>query len=103
MEVKFISKELRMLYETGHSRKYSKIPQVIVKKLSRAVAVLQASVVIQDVWKFPAYKFEHLASSDIYSMRLDRVWRLEMSIEWTNDDCTIGIIGLSDLTRHYGN
>ena len=38
-----------------------------------------------------------------YSMRMDRTWRLEMEIEWTNDDCSIGIIGLYDLTKHYGD
>jgi len=103
MEVRFLSDDLKELYEKGYSRKYRKVPPEVVKKLPRAVDVLSAAVFIQDIWKFPAYKFEHLEGSNRYSMRLNITWRLEMEITWTNDECTIGIIGLDDLTHHYGD
>lgn len=103
MEVKFLNEELKILYQTGSSKKYKKVPAQITRKLVRAVDVLSAASVIQDVWKFPAYNFEHLEGNKRYSMRMDRTWRLEMEIEWTNKDCTIGIIGLDDLTKHYGD
>ena len=103
MEVKFLNDELKLLYQTGSSKKYKTVPEQVTKKLVRAVDVLSAATAIQDVWNFPAYHFEHLEGNKRYSMRMDRTWRLEMEIEWTNDECSIGIIGLYDLTKHYGD
>ena len=103
MEVKFLNEELKLLYTKGSSKKYKTVPEQVTKKLVRAVDVLSAATVIQDVWKFPSYNFEHLEGNKRYSMRMDRTWRLEMEIEWTNDECSIGIIGLYDLTKHYGD
>ena len=103
MEVKFLNDELKLLYQTGSSKKYKTVPVQVAKKLVRAVDVLSAATVIQDVWNFPAYHFEHLEGNKGYSMRMDRTCRLEMEIEWTNEDCSIGIIGLYDLTKHYGD
>ena len=103
MEVKFLNDELKLLYQTGSSKKYKTVPMQVAKKLVRAVDVLSAAIVIQDVWKFPSYNFEHLEGNKRYSMRMDRTWLLEMEIEWTNDECSIGIIGLYDLTKHYGD
>jgi len=37
-----------------------------------------------------------------YSARLKKKYRLEMTIRWINDKCTIGIIGLEDISNHYG-
>lgn len=103
MKVKFVNEELKLLYQTSSSKKYKNVPTQIVKKLVRAVDVLSAATVIQDLWNFPSYRFEHLQGNNRYSMRMDRTWRLEMEIEWTNNECTIGIIGLYDLTKHYGD
>ena len=103
MEVKFLTDELKLLYQTGSSKKYKTVPMQVAKKLVCAVDVLSAATVIQDVWKFPSYNFEHLEGTKRYSMRMDRTGRLEMEIEWTNNECTIGIIGLYDLTKHYGD
>ncbi|MCI6892206.1 MAG: type II toxin-antitoxin system RelE/ParE family toxin [Treponema sp.] len=60
MEVKFLTDELKLLYQTGSSKKYKTVPMQVAKKLVRAVDVLSAATVIQDVWKFPSYNFEHL-------------------------------------------
>ena len=103
MEVKFLNEELKVLYEKGFSKKYKTVPVQVSKKFVRAVDVLSAAIKIQDVWKFPSYNFKHLEGNKRYSMRMDITWRLEIEIEWTNDECTIGIIGLYDLTRHYGD
>ena len=37
-----------------------------------------------------------------YSAKLNKKYRLEMTIRWINDKCTIGIIGLEDISNHYG-
>ena len=54
MEVKFLTDELKLLYQTGSSKKYKTVPMQVAKKLVRAVDVLSAATVIQDVWKFPS-------------------------------------------------
>lgn len=101
MEVIFNNKYLQELYTTGVSLKYKKIPVQVVKKLPLAVRILQQLEVIQDIWKYPGYNFEKLQGTNQYSMRLGRTWRLIMEIDWANDEKTIGIIGLEDLTYHY--
>ena len=72
MEVKFLNEELKVLYQTGSSKKYKTVPKQVAKKLVRAVDVLSAATVIQDVWKFPSYNFEHHEGNNRYSMRMDR-------------------------------
>lgn len=101
MEVTFNNKDLEALYSLGKSKAYRKVPPNVTRKLVRAYEVLVSSETIQDIWLFPAYKFESLGNSR-YSMRLTIVWRLEMNITWKNSDCTIGIIGLENLSYHYG-
>lgn len=104
MTIIFNNTELLELYETGQARKYRKVPQHVVRKFPRAVEVLRAAQVIQDIWRFPGYRFERLEGyPNRYSMRLDRTWRLEMSIDWDDDTCTVGIIGLEELSAHYGD
>ena len=101
MEVIFKNKHLEELYTRGKSAKYKKVPNQVVRKLSLAVQILQQITIIQDIWRYPGYNFERLQGVNQYSMRLDRTWRLIMEIDWTNDEKTIGIIGLEDLTHHY--
>lgn len=104
MEVNFINQDLEELYRTGSSRRYRKVPPDVIRKLPRAVDMLIQSTLITDIWNFPGYKFERLESySNRYSMRLGRTWRLEMQIDWEDKTCTVGIIGLDDLTAHYGD
>lgn len=104
MEVNFLNVELEQLYTTGRSKRYSKVPSEVLRKFPRAVEVLIQSTVITDLWRLPAYRFERLQGfENRYSMRLGRIWRLEMQIEWENEQCTVGIIGLDDLTHHYGD
>ena len=102
MEIKFLNSNLKELYETGSSRTYRKVPVEVIKKFPRAVDVLAAAKNIYDIWHFPSYKFEALSDKS-YSMRLNKTWRLEMEIEWKNESCTVGIVGLTDLTHHYGD
>ena len=101
MEVKFINEHLEELYSTGKSQKYKTVPADVVKRFPRAVIILEQIEIIQDIWKYPGYNFEKLEGVKQYSIRLGRTWRLIMEIDWTNEEKTIGIIGLEDLTHHY--
>ena len=101
MEVTFKNKHLEELYSTGQSKKYKKVPVDVIRKLPRAVNVLEHIAVIQDLWSYPGYNFENLQGVNQYSMRLSRTWRLIMEIDWTNPERTVGVIGLEDLSHHY--
>ena len=59
LEVIFKNKHLEELYSTGQSRKYKKVPVNVVRKLPRAVNVLEQITVIQDLWSYPGYNFEN--------------------------------------------
>ena len=66
-----------------------------------AVEILESIEVIQDIWKYPSYRFEGLINTKFYSLRFNNVWRLIMDIEWLNKEKTVGKIGLEDLSHHY--
>lgn len=103
MVVEFINKDLETLYNTGYAKKYKNVPNNIVQKLLIAVEAISSAKTIADLWKQRSYHFEHLNNSERYSMRLDIRWRLEMKINWTDTDCSIGIVGITELSRHYGD
>ncbi|AHC14116.1 hypothetical protein L21SP2_0689 [Salinispira pacifica] len=66
------------------------------------VLVIDAAVDINDFWKLPALKFEKLRGyRSRYSFRITRKYRLEADIEWKNDQHTIGIVGIDELSSHY--
>ncbi len=104
MEIDFVNKDLEELYTKGRSKKYKEVPLNIVQKMVRAVEVLKSSSSIQEIWKFPAYKFEKLQGNDRYSMRMNIVWRLELTVKWIDEKKVhVEIINLEDLTKHYGD
>lgn len=104
MEIDFVNKDLEELYTKGRSKKYKDVPLNIAQKMVKAVEVLKSSSSIQEIWKFPAYKFEKLQGNDRYSMRMNIVWRLELTVKWIDEKKVhVEIINLEDLTKHYGD
>ena len=104
MEVDFLNKDLEELYTKGRSKKYKDVSLNIAQKMVKAVEVLKTSSSIQEIWKFPAYKFEKLQGNDRYSMRMNIVWRLELTVKWIDEKKVhVEIINLEDLTKHYGD
>ncbi|MCI6479840.1 MAG: type II toxin-antitoxin system RelE/ParE family toxin [Spirochaetia bacterium] len=104
MEVDFLNKDLEELYTKGRSKKYKDVPLNIAQKMVKAVEVLKTSSSIQEIWKFPAYKFEKLQGNDRYSMRMNIVWRLELTVKWIDEKKVhVEIINLEDLIKHYGD
>ena len=52
----------------------------------------------------PSLKFEKLSgTNNRHSARLNRQYRLEMIIDWTNEKMTVGIIGIEEMSNHYGD
>lgn len=102
MEIVFNNTKLTQLYETGKSNKY-KLNKEIIEKFIEVVAILESSKDIHDLWKLPSLNFERLQGfSDRYSARINRQYRLEMTIEWTDTECIVGVIGLEEISNHYG-
>lgn len=103
MEVKVDDKELIKLIETGKSRKL-RLPDQVVEEFFAALQEVDAAANIHDLWKRPKRKFEKLRGhANRYSMRLTGKYRLEMEVTWTNDEKTIGIFLMDEISNHYGD
>lgn len=101
MQTHFVNRELRTLYETGRSRKYKLQPQV-VRKFTAAVDFIKEAEAITDFWRKPGMNYEQLSNTDIHSIRIDHRYRIEFTMDWTNEARTVGIVGITELSNHYG-
>jgi toxin HigB-1 len=101
MNVNINDKELIKLYEKGQSRKL-KLPQEVVDKFFACIQKIDAANTIHDLWKDVSLNFKKLQGyKNRYSMRLTQKWRLEMEIDWENDELTIGSFTIIDISNHY--
>lgn len=101
MEVFVKNKELQKLYETGKSKKYP-LPKNIVENFIYCMQVLEDAETIYDIWNDKSLNFEKLKGTEnSYSMRLNAKYRLEMDIDWINQECTVGIVEVTDISNHY--
>jgi len=101
VQIEFGKRGLRTLYETGACRKV-RLPAEVIRDFVVTVRMLEAAKDIYDLWQEPSLNFEKLhGSKSRYSVRLTRKWRLEMEIEWENDQNTVGILTLVEISSHY--
>lgn len=102
MKVSIESKHLLELYTTASSRKY-RVPANVAVEFVAAIRELQAAVTIHDIWReHPKRKFERLKGhANRYSMRLNKQYRLELSVAWSDPEKTIGEFTVEDLSNHY--
>jgi len=102
LEIRFHNNKLKTLYVSGKSSKY-KLDKQVITAFFEVVTILEAAKDIYDLWRQPSLNFEKLTgSTNRYSARITKQYRLEMSIEWQNDASTVGILELEDITNHYG-
>jgi len=40
-------------------------------------------------------------ASSRYSLRINRTYRLEVEIDWENEEKTVGIVGIDEISKHY--
>ena len=103
MRVEFKNKNLKELYEKGKSRKY-RIPEGVRKNFFLRIEELEAALTVYDLWNSGALHFERLKGyENRFSLRLNVQYRLEMDIEWENEEQTIGKIYITELSKHYGD
>ena len=100
MQVKFGNKHLKELYTKGRSRKY-KFQPYIAKKYALRIQQIEAADTIHDLWETASLNFE--VYDDHYSVRINQQYRIEIEIEWENEEATIGIFTIIDVTNHYGD
>jgi plasmid maintenance system killer protein len=102
LEIAFRDKKLLGLYEFGSGTKL-KLENRVVQSFFEVIAILEAAKDIYDLWKQPSLNFEKLqGEGNRYSARLGRKWRLEMSIEWQDEEMTVGVITIEAISNHYG-
>lgn len=102
MRIEF-EKELLKLYTSGKSKKIN-LPQNLITRFLLCVSYLEAAELITDLWSIPSLNFEKLkGTKNRYSVRINNVYRLEMEIDWENEEKTKGIIYLKEISKHYGD
>jgi proteic killer suppression protein len=97
----FINRHLKTLYETGRSKKYPLQKQVI-QGFFQVMAAVDAAVDIHDLQQRPSLNIERMKGTESrFSLRINRKYRLEVEIDWENEEKTIGILGIDEISTHY--
>lgn len=103
MEVYIDNKHLEQLYTEGKCKKL-KLPQTVVDKFFATVQKIGAATSIHDFLSDNGLRFKKMKGhKDLFSMRLNNQYRLEMRVKWENDAKTIGVFALTDISNHYGD
>lgn len=97
MHYEFVN-ELRTLYETGTAQG-CRIPRHIVDKFVRAIGSIESAHTLEDIRANKGFNFEKV--DDIYSMRLNRQWRLEITIVWIDKQHPCETVYPQHLSKHY--
>jgi len=101
MEVSISNKELEKLYTTGKSAKL-KLPGQVIDKYFATIQKIIAARDIHDLWNDRGLNFEKLTGTEnIYSMRLSGKYRLEMEVNWNDEQQITGSFVLKKISNHY--
>ena len=104
MELEFDNRNLLEFYTEGQSRKYKGLSSQVLKKFVMCIDTLRAANNIYDLWKSKSLRFEKLQGfKDRFSVRLDRKWRLEFTIDFEDVQKTRGTVFIKELSSHYGD
>lgn len=101
MEVIIDNKDLEKLFLTGKSSKL-RLPPQVAEKFFMTIQKIEAAESIHDLAADRGLHFEKLQGfENRYSMRLNRQYRLEMTIAWQNETLTVGEFYLLTISNHY--
>jgi len=101
MDFRFDNKDLEKLYTEGKSRKY-RLPEDIIDKFFARIQQIEAANDIYDLWKDKGLNFEKLQGYESrYSIRLKLKYRLEMIVEWQNNENSVGEFSIIEISNHY--
>jgi proteic killer suppression protein len=97
----FANKHLEILYTSGKSKKYHLEKQVL-QGFFEVVAAIDAARDIHDLQMRPSLHLERLRGTEKrFSLRITRKYRLEVEIDWENEEKTMGIVEIEELSKHY--
>lgn len=99
MRYYFADKRLERLYLRGSgSERY---PQGVAEAFIKRVRSIEAAMDERDLRAFKSLHFEKLqGEKDRYSVRLNKAWRLILTLEKDNDGNIVVII---EINKHYGD
>lgn len=101
MDFRFDNKDLEKLYTEGKCKKY-RLPEDITDKFFARIQQIEAARDIYDLWNDKGLNFEKLQGYESrFSMRLKLKYRMEMIVEWQNNEKSIGEFIIIDITNHY--
>ena len=102
MIVEYDKDYLLELYEKGccKNKRYRFQPQV-VRKYQRRIDTLMAATRLEDLYVFNSLNFEALQSSDMYSVHIDKQYRLEFKVMNGQNDPVVTVCRVIDITNHY--
>jgi len=101
MDFRFDNKDLEKLYTEGKSRKY-RLSEDIIDKFFARLQQIEAANDIYDLWNDKGLNFEKLQGHESrYSIRLKLKYRLEMIVEWQNNEKSVGEFIIIDISNHY--
>lgn len=101
MEVFFQNRYIEKLYTHGSTKKYP-LPKQVLDSFFEVVAIIEAAKNIYDFRCQPSLKFERMVQTkNRYSFRLHRIYRPEVTIDWKNEEKTIGLIYIEEISKHY--
>ncbi len=101
MRFKFADEGLRLLYTTGQG--VGRLPDEVVTKFLVRVRHVEAAKDERDLRQPPSVHFEQLRAKAYRgkaSLRLNRAWRLILSVE---EDGNGKYVLIHEITNHYGD
>ena len=102
-EVYIDDKDLERLY-TGQKTKKLDLPPKVVDKFFATIQKLESATGIHDLLADKGMRFEKMKQTENeYSIRLDKKYRLEMTIHWEDEKMRQGKIYLKRISNHYGD
>ena len=104
MVVTFEEEYLKDLYEKGKcSNKKHRYPPQVIEKYQRRVDTLQSVETPEKLYQFNSLHFEALQGdkNGRYSIRVDLKYRIEFTLNSTEEEPVIIICNIVELSNHY--
>lgn len=103
MKIEYEKEYLRELYENSQcsNKKYRFQPQV-VEKYIRRIDTLIGATRIEDLYGLNSLNIEKIdQNNDIYSIRIDKKYRLEFALVYEESEICIVVARILDISNHY--
>ncbi|MFW5891079.1 MAG: type II toxin-antitoxin system RelE/ParE family toxin [bacterium] len=103
MDIEIEDEEL-VKYFVGEKSKYSRLQKEIKKKTIKKLDYIESAKTVLDLSKLSSLNFELLEpkTDGIYSIRVDRTYRLELRFDWIDEAKGIpNTVYIIRLSKHY--